>query len=80
MTFPLVPKRLPAKLCLLLLVSAPFTHAAVSATTHPRSTALPSALLYLRGGGGGMIVAIIVAIIGVVGTIIAAKIMKGPKQ
>ena len=76
MTFPSVPNRIPAKLCLLLLVSAPFTHAAVSATTHPRSTALASALLYLRGGG---MIAVIGAIITTIGGIIVAMITR-PKK
>jgi hypothetical protein len=79
MTFPFAPKRLPAKLCLLLPVSALFTHAAVSATTHPRSAALASALLYSRGGSGGS-GAVITAIIGVIGTIIAAIIMSRGKK
>jgi putative effector of murein hydrolase len=72
MTFPSVPKGLPAKLCLLLLVSALFTRAAVSATLHPRSAAL--AFVLQRHGGSGASAAVLVAIIGVIGTIIAAFI------
>jgi hypothetical protein len=82
MTFPSIPKGLPAKLCLLLLVSALFTRAAVSATTHPRSAALALALQHGHGGTGGSggSAAIITAIIGVIGTIVAAIIISHGKK
>ena len=85
MTFPSLPNRVPAKLCLLLLVSTRFTHAAISASTHPRATTLASAMQHSRGGGSGgsggfgMIAGIIAAIIAAVGGIIAAIISRGKK-
>jgi len=86
MTFPSLPNRVPAKLWLLLLVSTLFTHAAISASTHPRATTLASALQHSRGGGSGgsgggfgMIAGIIAAIIAAVGGIIAAIISRSKK-
>jgi hypothetical protein len=70
MTFPSVPKGLPAKLCLLLPVSAFFPRAPVSATLHPRSVVLALGLQHGRGGS-----AVLIAIIGLIGTVLAAIIM-----
>ena len=86
MIFPSLPNRVPAKLSLLLMVSTLFTHAAISATTYPRPTALAAAMQHSHGGGSGgsggfgMIVGIIAAIIATIGGIIAAIINSRGKK
>ena len=89
MTFPSVLKGLPAKFCLLPLVSALFTRAAVAATLHPRYAALALALQHGGHGGGGgagggsgvsgTSAAIIAAVITVIGGIIVAIINRSGK-
>jgi hypothetical protein len=83
MTFPSAPKGLPARLGLLSLVSALFTHPAVAEITHPTASALALALQRGHGGSGGgsgASSAVLVAIIGLVGTIFAAVIMRRGKN
>jgi hypothetical protein len=82
MTFPSVLNRILAKLCLPLLVSTLFSHAAISAATYPRPTALAAALQHSHGGSGGsgMIVGIIAAVITTIGGIIAAIINSRGKK
>jgi hypothetical protein len=81
MTFQSVLNRVPAKLCLLLLVSSLFTHPTISATTHPRPTALASALQHSHGVGSAVLIVGIIAaaITTTIGIIVAIIYTRGKK-